>query len=192
LLSQMRSDTQVRIEKAVLDLFSRRDFHEVGLIDVARAAASPFDLLVLDAFSSDAVPVHLLSREAIRLYRSKLAEGGLLAFNLSNRYLDLDPVIGRQAEDAGLACRIRYDFDLTEEEKLAGKQPSIWAVLAGREQDLGAIRVDPRWRAPRELPGARVWTDDDSDLASHLILGWRGYPAPAKPAPTSVPPAPGP
>ena len=70
-----------------------------------------YQLIVLDAFSSDSLPVHLVTREAIRLYRSKLAEGGILAFNLSNRYLDLDPVMGRQAEDAGLVCRIGYDLD---------------------------------------------------------------------------------
>ena len=57
-----------------------------------------FGLIVLDAFSSDSLPVHLLSREAIGLYRSKLAARGVLAFNLSNRYLDLEPVLGRQAD----------------------------------------------------------------------------------------------
>ena len=74
------------------------------------APDNAYQLIVLDAFSSDALPVHLLSREAIRLYRAKLAPGGLLLFNLSNRYLDLDPVIGRQAGDAGLACRVCYDL----------------------------------------------------------------------------------
>ena len=96
-----------------------------------------YRLIVLDAFSSDSLPVHLLSREAIGLYRSKLAEGGVLAFNLSNRYLDLDPVMGRQAADAGLVCRIGYDLDVSDEEKQAGKQPSIWAVMAAAESDLG-------------------------------------------------------
>jgi len=129
-----------------------------------------FRLIVLDAFSSDAVPVHLLSREAIRFYRDKLAEGGLLAFNLSNRYLDLDPVIGRQAEDSGLSCRVCYDLQLSEEEKRAGKQPSIWAVMAATEPDLGSLAADPRWRSPAPRPGAAVWTDDYSDLASYLIL----------------------
>ncbi|HKI21755.1 MAG TPA: fused MFS/spermidine synthase, partial [Isosphaeraceae bacterium] len=64
-----------------------------------------YQLIILDAFSSDSVPVHLISREAIALYRSKLAIGGVLVFNLSNRYLDLDPVMSRQAEDAGLSYR---------------------------------------------------------------------------------------
>ena len=133
-----------------------------------------FDRIVLDAFSSDAVPVHLLTREAIRLYRSKLAAGGLLAFNLSNRYLDLEPVLGAQALDAGMACRIRYDLDLDPAERLRGELPSIWVVLADRSEDLGPIASDPRWTAPRVA--GRVWTDDFSDVASHLILGHRPGP----------------
>jgi hypothetical protein len=142
------------------------------------APSNGYELIVLDAFSSDAVPVHLLSREAIQLYRSKLAEGGVLAFNLSNRYLDLEPVIGQQAADSGMVCRICYDVYPTAEEKRAGKQGSIWAIMAVNESDLGHLGTDPRWQAPRIRPGARVWTDDYSDLASYLVLGARKFPDP--------------
>jgi hypothetical protein len=134
------------------------------------AADDCYQLIVLDAFSSDAVPVHLLSREAIRLYRAKLAAGGLLAFNLSNRYLDLDPVMGRQASDAGLACRVRYDLHVTDDEKQAGKQASIWAVMTANEADLGSLTADARWQPPSLRSGSAVWTDDYSDLASYLLL----------------------
>ena len=130
-----------------------------------------YQLIVLDAFSSDAVPVHLLSREAIRLYRAKLADGGMLAFNLSNRYLDLDPMMGRQAEDAGLVCRVCYDLNLSDEEKRAGKQPSIWAVMAATEARPGQPwRPTPAGSSPTSRPGSAVWTDDYSDLASYLLL----------------------
>jgi hypothetical protein len=134
------------------------------------AADHSYQLIVLDAFSSDALPVHLLSREAIRLYRSKLAAGGVLLFNLSNRYLDLDPVIVRQADDAGMVSRIGYDLRVSDDEKRAGKQPSIWAVLAVNERDLAGLAVDDRWQPPALRPGSAVWTDDYSDLASYLIL----------------------
>ena len=127
-----------------------------------------YQLIILDAFSSDSLPVHLITREAIRLYRAKLAEGGVLAFNLSNRYLDLDPVMGKQAEDAGLVCRIGYDTSLSPDEKRAGKQPSIWAVMAATDGDLGALASDSRWWLPTPRPHARAWTDDYSDLASYL------------------------
>jgi len=143
---------------------------------LAEASDHGFDLIVLDAFSSDAVPVHLLTREALSLYKRKLAPGGLLAFNLSNRYLDLDPLMERQARDAGLACRVRYDLDVSPEEKRAGRQPSIWAVMAEREADLGPIADDPRWSLPRHRPGSSPWTDDYSDLASCLTLRPRRAP----------------
>jgi hypothetical protein len=79
-----------------------------------------YKLIVLDAFSFDTVPVHLLSREALKLYRDKLAEKGLLVLNLSNWYLDLDPVIGRQASDGGPACRVRYDLHVSDKERRLG------------------------------------------------------------------------
>src|SRR5262249_6430758 len=62
-------------------------------------------LIVLDAFSSDAIPVHLLTREALALYLSKLADGGLLVFHISNRYLDLEPVLADLANAAKLIGR---------------------------------------------------------------------------------------
>jgi hypothetical protein len=135
---------------------------------IGEASEGAYRLIILDAFSSDSLPVHLVTREAIRLYRSRLAEGGVLAFNLSNRYLDLDPLMGRQAEDAGLVCRIAYDVDVSPEERLSGKQPSIWAVMAESVRDLGALAGDPRWREPRRRPDARAWTDDYSDLTRYL------------------------
>jgi SAM-dependent methyltransferase len=128
-----------------------------------------YGLIVLDAFSSDAPPVHLLTREAFRLYRRKLAEGGLLAFNISNRYLDLDPVLGALARDAGLACRVRYDTLLTREQRQQGKQSSIWVVMAARPEDLGPLAGDPDWKPPRGA-GAAVWTDDYAGIGRHLVF----------------------
>ena len=137
---------------------------------LAGAPDHAYQIIVLDAFSSDAVPVHLLSREAIGLYHTKLSEGGLLVFNLSNRYLDLDPLLGRQAQDARLVCRIAYDLDVSDAEKRAGKQPSIWAVMAGNESDLGALRARLTLAGTAMSARSSVWTDDYSDMASYLIL----------------------
>ncbi|HEX8204260.1 MAG TPA: fused MFS/spermidine synthase [Isosphaeraceae bacterium] len=119
-------------------------------------------LIVLDAFSSDATPVHLLTREAMALYRDKLADGGLIACNISSRYLDLEPVLGAVARDAGLVCRVRRDLHVSRAERAAGRQASIWAVLAARPGDLGPLADDPRWPAPR--PGGAAWTDDYSNI----------------------------
>jgi hypothetical protein len=141
-----------------------------------RATEHGFDLLVLDAFSSDAIPTHLLTRDAFRVYRAKVAERGLIAVHLSNRMIDLDPVVGRLAEDAGLSARVRYDGTLTAAERRAGKSASIWAVLAAQPAELGSIVDDPRWRLPRVERGDRVWTDDWSSIVGHLRLGWRRDP----------------
>jgi hypothetical protein len=139
-------------------------------IRLLEAPGRRYQLIVLDAFSSDAVPVHLLSREAIGLYRAKLAPGGLLMFNLSNRYLDLDAIMGRQAVDAGLVCRVRYDLTVSDEDNRLGKQPSIWAVLAETERDLGELASDPRWQSATPRFASRAWTDDYSDVASYVLL----------------------
>jgi hypothetical protein len=133
-----------------------------------------FTAIVLDAFGSDAVPVHLLTREALALYRRKLAPGGILAFNLSNNYLDLDPVLGALAADAGMVCRVRYDVDVPRAERdRTGKQPTIWAVVAATEGDLGSIATDPRWRPARRRPSVRAWTDESSNVFRSLSIGVR-------------------
>jgi SAM-dependent methyltransferase len=137
---------------------------------IAEAPAHSFSLIVLDAFSSDAVPVHLVSREAIALYRDKLRPGGMLVFNLSNRYLDLAPIMARQADDAGLLCRVRLDLEASEDDKRGGKQPSIWAVMTANLADLGPLAADSRWSRPEPRARARVWTDDYSDMASYVLF----------------------
>jgi hypothetical protein len=128
-----------------------------------------YQLIVLDAFNSDAVPVHLLTREALHLYRSKLAKGAILAFHISNRYLDLRPVLAALARDANLTFRYRDDLELIEEEREQGKEPSQWAVMVESPEYLGALAVDPRWRRPEDLPGIRVWTDHFSNLLEIFV-----------------------
>jgi hypothetical protein len=137
-------------------------------LHLAEAPEGHFGLLVLDAFSSDAVPTHLLTREAFRLYRSRLAPGGLIAVNISNRYLDIAPVLGDLAADARLACYHRPDFEVTKEEQDNGKAPSHWVVLAASEADLGRLAHDPRWQQLGGGSGGRLWTDDYSNLFRQL------------------------
>jgi hypothetical protein len=143
---------------------------EVGdaRVRLTAAANQAADLIVLDAFSSDAIPMHLLTREAVRLYQAKLAGGGLIVMHLSNRAIDLAPVVGQLARDAGLLARVRHDGKLTLEERRHGKSTSIWAVLAVKRSDLRALDTDSRWQAPRLEPGDRVWTDDYSSIIGHL------------------------
>ncbi len=129
-----------------------------------------YGLIVLDAFSSDAIPTHLLTREALQLYRSKLKQGGMLAFHISNKCVDLAPVLAALARDADLRCLVRRDLDLPASELKIGKEPSIWAVMAACDVDLGSLTCDSRWVAPHVPPGEAVWTDDFSSIIEHMRL----------------------
>src|SRR5439155_4465060 len=93
------------------------------------AASARHDLIVLDAFSSDAVPVHLLTREAVALYRSRLSARGLLVFNVSNRYVRLAPILAAVARDLGWQAWTCADLMVTPAEAAAGKFPSEWVAL---------------------------------------------------------------
>jgi hypothetical protein len=139
-----------------------------GRLSLQRAGPGSFDMLILDAFSSDAIPVHLLTREALTLYRSKLVPDGLLLFHISNRYLDLHPVLGSLAEDAGLASLTRYDRTVTDADRRIRKVESDWVVMARDPAALGGLRENPDWyplAADREL-----WTDDYSDVFG--VVSW--------------------
>jgi hypothetical protein len=122
-----------------------------------------YDLIVVDAFSSDAIPVHLLTREAFRLYFEMLNLRGLLVLHLSNRYLSLEPVVANLAEDARLDGRLlRHDLNPSAE----GATSSTWAVLARTPEAFGNLTQDPGWTAAKleTNPRVGVWTDDFHNL----------------------------
>ena len=128
-----------------------------------------YDLIVLDAFSGDTVPMHLLTREAVALYLRKLAPGGLLAFHISNLHLRLEPPLAALAHDAGLTSMIDVDTRLTPAEEADGKLASQWMVMARRPSDLGALASDPHWHPAPLDPKMPVWTDDYSSLVRVII-----------------------
>jgi hypothetical protein len=139
-----------------------------GRLSLAAAPKAEFDMLVLDAFSSDAIPIHLLTREALALYLDKLAPGGLVVVNITNRHLALETVVGNLARDAGLISRVGNDLAIDPGDAGRGKMASQWVVMARAAEDLGAIANDSRWTTPRVRPGTSVWTDDFSSLLSVL------------------------
>jgi hypothetical protein len=136
---------------------------------LTRALDPRYDLMVLDAFSSDSIPIHLLTREAIKLYLSKLAEDGILALHISNRYLNLRSVLSHLAQDANLVCFVQDDMELSEADRKAKKAPSTWAIMARRISHLGGLPEDPRWKPLAGLSAARLWTDDFSNIISVFI-----------------------
>ena len=127
---------------------------------LARESPQHFDVLVVDAFSGDAIPIHLLTTEAMSLYRRHLAQKGILAFHISNRHVDLAPAIALLADSAGMQARrvstnsIRQPDEYTSTWMLVTADPDFFA-----QPELSAVV-----RLPESQPGLKVWTDDYSAL----------------------------
>ncbi|HZU95133.1 MAG TPA: fused MFS/spermidine synthase, partial [Planctomycetota bacterium] len=127
-----------------------------------------FDLIAIDAFSSDAIPLHLLTREAIaRAYLPRLAPGGALLFHISNRYLDLRPILGDLAADAGLVAYVRQYGALPGEGDM-GYVSSWWVALARSREALDPLVAKEGWEAIPARAAPIVWTDDESNLLAAL------------------------
>jgi spermidine synthase len=142
-----------------------------GRISLMSVTDAFYDVLILDAYSSDSVPVHLLTREALQLYLQKLAPRGALIFHISNRYLDLEPVLGNLARQADLLSLVRCDR--TDYNSDAGKVPSTYLVMSRSKETLRGILSDTNWRKPRVRTDLGLWTDDYSSVLS--IIRWRGH-----------------
>jgi spermidine synthase len=129
-----------------------------------------FDLLLVDAFAGDAIPTHLLTREAVSLAMRRTAPDGIALFHVSNRFYDLRPVLAATARDLGLALRWR--------ERLTGlaeaEDPSRYVALARDPRALAAL-VARGWRDAAGLPRIAAWTDDRADPLGLFLrqrLGW--------------------
>lgn len=133
-------------------------------LSLAASAEAQYGVLVVDAFSSDAIPVHLITREAMALYLNGLETDGVLAFHISNRHLDLAPVLSALAADAGLAGA-EQSHEVSVDEAASGRNSSRWVVMARDPQILEPLLRDQRW-APLAQPSVSLWTDDFSNLLS--------------------------
>ncbi|HIK91345.1 MAG TPA: hypothetical protein EYG03_05080 [Planctomycetes bacterium] len=122
-----------------------------------------FNLLVLDAFSGDGIPTHLLTKEAFQIYDRHLAPGGLLAVHVSNRYLNLFRVVRGAAEE--MDFKIAYVEDLRE--RTDADAASDWLILARNNNDLESALINKRRQPSADLlMPPIVWTDEYSDLLS--------------------------
>jgi SAM-dependent methyltransferase len=124
------------------------------------------DLLAMDAFSGDAVPVHLLAAEAYRTYLRHLNPGGMLAINITNRYLDLAPVIAEGAAQNGFTA-IVVDDDGADETYYSA---STWALLSRSPALFEHVNFSEKWAVTKlnRKPGFRAWTDDYSNIVQIL------------------------
>lgn len=130
-------------------------------LNLQNAQDGHYGLIVLDAFSSDAIPVHLITQQALDLYLSKLAEGGIMAFHISNRSLDLKPILADLAESRKLIC---IGFDDLKPGSFEGKDPSQWVVMARSSQEISNLTINSQWQRLNGRDGGRVWTDDFSNI----------------------------
>lgn len=128
-------------------------------LSLHKAPDHAYNLIVVDAFSSDAIPTHLLTLEAISEYLTKLAPDGVLALHISNKHLDLGPIVGTLARRAGLVARVNRTASSAD---TAGSlsAPTQLVVLARNEGVLGALANDARWQPLNGRDSERVWSDD--------------------------------
>jgi hypothetical protein len=142
-----------------------------GRLKIQAAPPESIDLLVVDTFSSDSIPTHLVTREAIALYVSRLRSDGLLLMNVSNRYIDVGAVVTAIATRANLPIRRRIDTSISAEDAIRGRTASDWVVIARNPVVLAGLDRIAGWAAPQPDSAVRAWTDDYSNLLD--ALHWR-------------------
>lgn len=138
-----------------------------GRLMLGRAASATYDLIVLDAFSSDAVPMHLLTREAFEVYAAKLKPDALLLVHLSNLHLHLGPFVAAGLRDAGLVALERRDERSLEQQTDLGQYQSHWMLASRDAHALAPLALDVQWGVP--TPAATAWTDAHADLVAALL-----------------------
>ena len=132
-----------------------------GRLQLDAAQDGRYELIVIDAYSSAAIPVHLLTREAIAIYMEKLRPNGLLAIHISSPYLDLEAPLARAADDLGLISRTQHHV-VDDEDPLFHLyvDSSRWMVIAHSPEALGELAADEEWKTPAGHEDIRAWTDD--------------------------------
>ena len=158
----------IGIAKRDFSFLSRSDATiEIALGDarlsLEREAPQGFDVLAIDAFSSDAIPVHLITAEALAIYRRHVKSGGIIAFHVTNRYLDLVPVVQELADAAGLHAVLVADDG---EEPMGSR--SDWVLLSDSETKLEAEPIEEAEEAIEPRAGLRLWTDDFNNIVQVL------------------------
>ncbi len=141
-----------------------------GRLSLQSARDGEFGLILLDAYNSDSVPIHLLTREALALYLQKLRPDGVLLFHLSNHHLNLEPVLASLAQDARLPAFVQHDLSDQETFNKTGRLTSDWLIMTRNPTVLKFLAEDSRWHPPITQPGLRLWTDDYASVFP--IIRW--------------------
>jgi len=150
------SDSEAGIEVALGD----------ARLNLEREPPQRFDLLAVDAFSSDAIPVHLITREALGLYLRHMKPDGIVAFHVSNRFLNLVPVVARLAEEHGAHVVLVSDKGKDGDDD---HTTTDWVLVSRARKALEAPEIQAASpEAPEGEAGWRTWTDDYSNLVQIL------------------------
>jgi hypothetical protein len=139
-----------------------------GRLQLSKATDGIYDLIILDAFSSDSIPVHLLTSEAVALYKSKIKASGILVFHISNRFINLKPVLAKHAEAFGMKAVSKYDQNLsTESEK--DRLPSDYGVMGTNDSKvIDRLQENGGWKDLAVDPTVAPWTDKYSNIIDVL------------------------
>jgi SAM-dependent methyltransferase len=136
-------------------------------VSLTKEPPQNFDVLVIDAFSGDAIPLHLLTTQAMQVYRRHLAPDGILAFHVSNQYLDLAPEIAELAAASGMQARL---ID-SPTNNARGEYHAKWVLVTNNAPFLARPEITLAGEEVGRMPDLKAWTDDDSSLLP--ILQWR-------------------
>jgi spermidine synthase len=136
-------------------------------LKLQNAADGSFGVLFIDAFSSDVIPMHLLTVEAVKLYRQKLATNGILAFHLSSRHFELEPLVANVGDQLGLFCFSSTRGELTPQAIAEGGLESNWVILVNGFH-LARIVQFATWQRIEPNPKGPLWTDNFSSLIGVL------------------------
>jgi hypothetical protein len=145
-------------------------------VQLGKAPDHKYDLLIIDAYSSDSVPVHLLTKEAFAMYTSKIKPDGMLVLHISNRYFKLSPIIAGIFAELGISGREKLDdpknysikYDWYDEEQLS---KSFWVAGSKSEERLASLHRFGKWRKMQVSRAYSIWTDDYANLLQ--VYNWR-------------------
>ncbi len=138
-----------------------------GRLSLKESPNGYYDALIIDAFSSDSIPIHLLTKQALTLYLDKLSEHGILIFHISNMTLNLAPVVANLVTSVDAVAKYE-SYDPTPPEMNNGATASQWVAIARHQRDLGFLERYPGWKPLIAAPNGKPWTDDFSNIVSAI------------------------
>jgi hypothetical protein len=137
-------------------------------LTLAETPDGSYDAIIVDAFTSDAIPIHLLTQEAMAIYQKKLAPGGIVAIHVSNRHLELASVVTGIAAANGMVARVSESSDVAENDDEYVFLATVVAA-ARKDEDFGPMAQSEAWVLQEPDPNQRVWTDDYSNIVGSIV-----------------------